>query len=1467
MYVGNVALQPVQEEEEHYMVGRILTDKAIKFMFFRDTMTNVWRPSFGMNIKELQPRKFLFRFYREKDISRILEDGPWAYEQSLLILKRISVAEDPETVVLDRAEFWIQVHGLPNGLRSEAVLSAVGGYIGRVTKLDDRNFDGSMRLFFRVRVEIEVAKPLKKGMWLKKDNGEWAKVDFRYERLPTFCFICGLLGHGDKFCHKDSPVVKPYGPDLRAGGRRNIPADGLRWIAPETTQERRQWVPPGRSETENEKGKNPIITPDDSLAISITEPLHGNVVPSKEILDIQNNSTQNVCMDNYDDSITIMDPKRRRTESEEENKSGPIVPMDFEQMKEALEVGWPCYGVTGIANLISFSSNHIDVEVRLPGSEPWRLTCFYGYPERNRRQQSWDLLRSLKTKSDLPWLVAGDFNDLTSQSEKRGIHPHPNSLLEGFTQALEDCSLFDIGMRGRRFTWERWKGTSDWVEERLDRAVAVAEWCTLFPQATVYNHEVITSDHTAIYIELEGPRISRQQRRFLFENAWLKEIGCKDVVLNSWYATMGDAIPSRLNHCGEVLRRWGGNYAKRLQTEIQYIQHRLVGLRDRRDTQSLSLFRELDERMRALFDQLNVFWRQRAKQHWLRHGDRNTRFFHLYASARKRKNRIAKLLDENNQWVEEDGLLNLAARYYQNIFTTKGVQFDAALDDLAMKVSDEDNHNLMRHFTIEEVKDALFSMAPDKSPGPDGYSPAFYQFFWNEIGQDVAEFVIDCAMSDSFSLGFNDAYITLIPKKKSPINMGELRPIALCNVTYKILSKMIANRLKPILQRIVSVTQSAFLLDRLITDNVIVASEVIHYLNRKREGKDGWCALKLDMAKAYDKMEWEFLEYILSRLGFHAHWIKLIMRCVSTVRYKVAMNGVLTDFIVPSCGLRQGDPLSPYLFILCAEGLSHLISGAVNRNLISPCVVARRAPGVSHLFFADDSLLFFKAKVEEAGTVKHCLLNYERMSGQHVNFDKSCVVFSRNTNETVRTQVAAVLSVNQAGDIGKYLGLPMGVGRNKKEVFSYIEEKLKQRLSGWNKKVLSRAGKEVLLKSVAQALPTYTMSVYILPITFCERIERMMNKFLWDSGGQGGGIRWLSWSRMCIPKKEGGLGFKSLRNFNIALLAKQGWRLLTNPSSLAARLLKARYFPNGDFLTTTIGANPSFCWRSILAGQEVLRKGCFRRIGNGISTRVWDQPWLPDANDPFVHSPIQQHDPTLKVSDLMIPGSNSWNVTLLDHIFIPRDVDLILKIPIANQFEDNWCCRGDLRGMYSVRLGYRLLSTVHENIEPVWCDIWKLKLPPKALNFIWRCVHCIIPTRVALHNRRVDLDTMCPLCNLQPETLKHLFCQCIHTVSLWQNIADCNLPNDDMTFVVWLSAYLRDGNVQKVCSITALCWCLWQARNNLVWNNKPWQTDQIWLEYQRVAAEWLQMGDADSVEGGSTGFSHGINMTVQADVY
>ncbi|XP_031091105.1 uncharacterized protein LOC115996104 [Ipomoea triloba] len=217
------------------VVGRLLTDRPIKFPMVRDTMAGVWRSGKGVTIKELQHNLFLFQFYHQFDLTRVLEDGLWSFEQNLLLVKRLDENQSPLNVALTHAEFWVQVHNLPMGFMSVRVAEAVGNYVGRFVAADHNNFGGSWKTFMHVRVEIDVGKPLKRKMKLKKQGGEWFWLDFKYERLPSFCFLCGLLGHTDRFCSRnfeEGGVVgeKPYGVWLRAGGRRTMAMAGQRWL-------------------------------------------------------------------------------------------------------------------------------------------------------------------------------------------------------------------------------------------------------------------------------------------------------------------------------------------------------------------------------------------------------------------------------------------------------------------------------------------------------------------------------------------------------------------------------------------------------------------------------------------------------------------------------------------------------------------------------------------------------------------------------------------------------------------------------------------------------------------------------------------------------------------------------------------------------------------------------------------------------------------------------------------------------------------------------------------------------------------------------------------------------------------------------------------------------------------------------------------------------------------------------------
>jgi hypothetical protein len=412
-------------------------------------------------------------------------------------------------------------------------------------------------------------------------------------------------------------------------------------------------------------------------------------------------------------------------------------------------------------------------------------------------------------------------------------------------------------------------------------------------------------------------------------------------------------------------------------------------------------------------------------------------FFHRKAQWRAKKNRVKKLKTENGEWEEnEENMRQIAADYFQSLYTKDpGVNPQEVLELVEARVSDEVNDELCKPFTNTEIADVLFQIGPLKAPGPDGFPARFFRRNWDVIKIDVIAAVKEFFNSGSMPEGVNVTSIVLIPKGNQPECLKDFRPISLCNVIYKVVAKYLVNRLRPAPDNIISPTQSAFVPGCLITDNVLIAFECIHSLQQLKREDRHFCAYKLDLTKAYDRADWEFLKNIMLKLSFHRKWVDWVMCCVTTVRFAVNFNGVLSDPFQPMRGLRQGDPLSPYLFLFVADSLSLLLRKQELEGLITPIRVTRNAPPISHLLFADDSLLFFKANREQAIKIKEVLKVFCKCTGQLINQAKCSIMFARNCPANLIKEVRQTLSIQRANFEAKYLGLPTPEGRMKAERF------------------------------------------------------------------------------------------------------------------------------------------------------------------------------------------------------------------------------------------------------------------------------------------------------------------------------------------------------------------------------------------------------------------------------------------------
>ncbi|KAL0412200.1 UNVERIFIED_CONTAM: putative mitochondrial protein, partial [Sesamum latifolium] len=788
--------------------------------------------------------------------------------------------------------------------------------------------------------------------------------------------------------------------------------------------------------------------------------------------------------------------------------------------------------------------------------------------------------------------------------EKSGKIMRPWRHIEAFRECMTDCNLTDLGFQGHLFTWCNMREPPKTINARLDRAVATPDWRLRFPHACVTHLLRRGSDHCPLLLQLEpGPNVDRKgpKKFFQFEAMWSRASDCEDVIRKFWSggddSCAGERVWQRLQAVRGGLNDWDKTCFGHVDRRIQELEKKLESKSG--EPASGANWAEYRRDKKELEELLNP-------------------------STRRKTNAISRLRDHNGIWqTSVEGIQTIVLNYFHDIFKStrpRMKNIEEALGSVHPKVSDSMNNALAQPYTTEEVRIALSQMYPFKSPGPDGMSPIFFQKYWHVVGMDITSCILDFLNHRAMDPKFNYTHIVLIPKRPNPKEVSHFRPISLCNVIYRVASKMITNRLKPFMHELISENQSAFIPDRLITDNVLVAYELNHYLSHKYWDKVGHTALKLDLSKAYDRVEWNFLLRVLEKLGFHPHFITLIRMCVSTVSYSIMLSGRKFGHFKPQRGLRQGDPLSPYLFLFCTEALSHLIRLEEARGNLTGVAVSRHAPRVSHLLFADDTLIFCQATEEAIQCIKNILSLLEAASGLKVSVEKSSIVFSKNTPIAVKEHLANLMGMRLEERHNKYLGLPTTVGRSKREVFQHVKERVWAKLQDWQAKNLSQAGKVTLIKSVIQSIPTFVMSFFRLPTNICGKIE--------------------------------------------TLLAKQFWRIATNPDCLLSKVLKSKYFPETDVFEAQVRPLSSATWRGILETRPVVVGGSRWQVGSSKDIHIWSNRWLPRLDTFRVLTAPHTLPMDTMVAELLEDEGNGWNVELVSSIFIKEDVDCILSIPL-----------------------------------------------------------------------------------------------------------------------------------------------------------------------------------------------------------
>eukprot|EP00253_Pinus_taeda_P004952 PITA_04952 len=962
------------------------------------------------------------------------------------------------------------------------------------------------------------------------------------------------------------------------------------------------------------------------------------------------------------------------------------------------------------------------------------------------------------------------------------------------------------------------------------------------------------SDHSPILLEILGPQ-AKPKAPFKFNHTWLQDQDFHRLVSKYWKshpisreATAARGFCKNLQELKHIVINWAREKNYRDSALLISVENELSSMIDDinlgfRTAEDKTHLIELEKKKATILKQREESIRLRSRAIWLKAGDENSKFFHNYAKGRKVSNTIWSLPTPGGGVAETfNQISQLGTAHFRNIFQNPpGVNL-AEIIEVASHfprfVNEETSEDLMTPVTMDELESTLKWFKKDKSPGSDGWSIEFYLAFFDLIGQDLFGLIEECRTSGTLYHAINSTFIALIPKSDVPATFDDFRPISLCNVLYKIITKIIANRIRPILSTHITPQQFSFLENRQIHEAIGSAQEALHTIWSKHLKS---ILLKIDLSKAFDRVSWLYIKMMLIHLGFPIPFINWIMACISSPSFSILINGSASHFFHSERGLRQGCPLSPLLFLLVMEGLSRLIISATRNGTIRGLKISEEC-FITHLLFVDDVFILLDRSTRDTTTFSHILSLFSKETGMEVNKGKSTITLSRTSvDESQRALQAFPFNIHPIDRGLKYLGFWLKPICQRIADWTWLIAKLEKRLTCWSYRYISTAGRLILIKSVLEATPFFWMALAWIPRHTLARMQQICNRYLWAGSQDKKIFAWIGWQKIAIPKKWGGWGLKQLPLFAQALAAKMSWAVITS-QNLWTRISYHKYIWPLDImdwirLPSWNSSGTSSIWKAIIYSMPMIRDNLAWRIRNGTLARIGIDPWvgsggrhqLPQDLVEYLLTPnikVIAHIVDLEASDIFhqawlsprqlnIPPQ--WHQAWLSfrealtesHIRITEGSDELIWSPSD-------------AGFYTRKEGYSLLISHRkpDNLLDWWQSIWKLSTTPRSKLFFWCVLRNKVPTGENLQRRAQQGPTWCVFCRAESESTDHLFLLCSIGKTLWTNIKN-SLSFNGKWHEQNISEAWEDWNSRHkgtlLLNLPAIVfWQLWKARNQII---------------------------------------------------